>query len=104
MRRILVTHALPYANAALHFGHMLESTQTDIWVRYQRLRGHDCRFVCAHEVHGTPIMLMAEKRGMSPEQLVEEVGSNSARTTPSSSSATTISTPRTATKTASWQA
>ena len=74
MRRILVTHALPYANAALHFGHMLESTQTDIWVRYQRLRGHDCRFVCAHDVHGTPIMLMAEKRGMSPEQLVEEVG------------------------------
>ena len=74
MRRILVTHALPYANAALHFGHMLEATQTDIWVRYQRLRGHDCRFVCAHDVHGTPIMLMAQKRGMTPEQLVEEVG------------------------------
>ncbi len=74
MRRLLVTHALPYANAALHFGHMLESTQTDIWVRYQRLRGHDCRFVCAHDVHGTPIMLMAEKKGLTPEQLVEQVG------------------------------
>ncbi len=76
MRRILVTHALPYANAPLHFGHLLESTQTDIWVRYQRLRGHDCRFVCAHDVHGTPIMLMAEQQGVSPEALVERVGTS----------------------------
>ncbi len=79
MRRILVTHALPYANAALHFGHMLESTQTDIWVRFQRLRGHDCRFVGAHDVHGTPIMLMAEKQGISPEQLVAQVGAEQRR-------------------------
>ncbi|MGJ8668303.1 MAG: methionine--tRNA ligase [Oceanococcus sp.] len=79
MRRLLVTHALPYANAGLHFGHMLESTQTDVWVRFQRLLGHDCRFVGAHDVHGTPIMLMAEKKGLTPEQLVEQVGAEQRR-------------------------
>ena len=79
MRRILVTHALPYANAALHFGHMLESTQTDIWVRFQRARGHDCRFVCAHDVHGTPIMLKAEAEGTTPEELVARVGAEQRR-------------------------
>ena len=59
-RRILVTSALPYANGPLHFGHMLEAVQTDIWVRFQRLRGHECLYVCADDTHGTPIMLKAQ--------------------------------------------
>jgi methionyl-tRNA synthetase len=69
-RRILVTHALPYANGALHLGHMLESVQTDIWCRFQRLRGHDCIFVCAEDCHGTPIMIRARQDGITPEQLI----------------------------------
>ena len=58
-RSILVTSALPYANAPLHLGHILEHTQTDIWVRFQRLQGNDCTYVCADDAHGTPIMLRA---------------------------------------------
>ena len=69
-RRILVTHALPYANGSLHLGHMLESVQTDIWVRFQRLRGHDCLFVCAEDCHGTPIMIRARQDGITPEALI----------------------------------
>ncbi|HTP38895.1 MAG TPA: methionine--tRNA ligase [Steroidobacteraceae bacterium] len=69
-RRILVTHALPYANGPLHLGHILESVQTDIWVRFQKLRGNDCRFVCAEDTHGTPIMIRAQQQGQSPEQLI----------------------------------
>jgi methionyl-tRNA synthetase len=69
-RRILVTHALPYANGSLHLGHTLEAVQTDIWVRFQRLRGHDCLFVCAEDSHGTPIMIRAQQQGQSPEQLI----------------------------------
>ncbi len=70
MRRILVTHALPYANGSLHLGHMIEAVQTDVWVRFQRLRGHDCLFVCAEDSHGTPIMIRAQQQGQSPEQLI----------------------------------
>ncbi len=70
VRRILVTHALPYANGALHLGHMVESVQTDIWVRFQRLRGNDCLFVCAEDCHGTPIMIRAQQDGITPEQLI----------------------------------
>jgi methionyl-tRNA synthetase len=73
-RRILVTSALPYANGPIHLGHMLEHIQTDIWVRFQRLRGHECWYVCADDAHGTPIMLRAQKEGVTPEQLIQRVG------------------------------
>ena len=69
-RQILVTHALPYANGPLHLGHILESVQTDIWVRFQRLTGNDCLFVCAEDCHGTPIMIKARQDGITPEQLI----------------------------------
>lgn len=72
-RRILVTSALPYANGSLHLGHMLEHIQTDIWVRYQRLRGHQCYYVCADDAHGTAIMLKAEQLGITPEALIDQV-------------------------------
>jgi methionyl-tRNA synthetase len=69
-RRILVTSALPYANGPIHIGHLVEYVQTDIWVRFQKLRGHECWYVCADDTHGTPIMLRAQKEGISPEQLI----------------------------------
>ena len=69
-RTILVTSALPYANDSLHLGHILEYIQTDVWVRFQRLRGHRCLYVCASDAHGTPTMLRAEKEGIPPEKLV----------------------------------
>jgi methionyl-tRNA synthetase len=69
-RKILVTSALPYANAPLHIGHIVEYTQTDIWSRFQKMRGHQCWFVCASDAHGTPIMLNARKQGITPEELV----------------------------------
>jgi methionyl-tRNA synthetase len=69
-RKILVTHALPYANGPLHMGHILESIQTDIWVRLQKMRGNDCIFCCAEDTHGTPIMIRAQQEGITPEQLV----------------------------------
>ena len=73
-RTILVTSALPYANGPIHIGHLVEYIQTDIWVRFQRQRGHDCIYVCADDAHGTPIMLRAELEGVTPEQLIERVG------------------------------
>ncbi len=73
-RKILVTSALPYANGPIHIGHLVEYIQTDIWARFQRLRGHTCLYVCADDAHGTPIMLRAEQEGISPEQLIERVG------------------------------
>jgi len=72
-RSILVTSALPYANAPLHLGHILEHTQTDIWVRFQRLFGNDCIYVCADDAHGTPIMLKAEELGIKPEKLIADI-------------------------------
>ena len=72
-RKILVTSALPYANAPLHLGHMLEQVQTDIWVRFQRSRGHHCRYVCADDTHGTAIMLSAEKQGVTPEAHIANI-------------------------------
>lgn len=72
-RKILVTSALPYANGPLHLGHMLEYTQTDIWARFQRLRGHECYYVCADDAHGTPIMLRAQQEGITPEQLIDDM-------------------------------
>ncbi len=70
-RKILVTSALPYANGPIHMGHLVEYLQTDIWVRFQKLRGHDCIYVCASDAHGTPIMLKARDLGVSPEALTE---------------------------------
>ena len=72
-RRILVTSALPYANGAIHIGHLVEYIQTDIWVRFQKLCGHSCHYICADDTHGTPIMLKAEQRGVPPEQLIQEM-------------------------------
>ena len=73
MRRILVTSALPYANGQIHIGHLVEYIQTDIWVRFQRLRGHEVHYVGADDTHGTPIMLRAEKEGISPKELIANV-------------------------------
>ncbi|MCH7980770.1 MAG: methionine--tRNA ligase [Proteobacteria bacterium] len=70
-RKILVTSALPYANGSLHMGHMIEYLQTDIWVRFQKLRGHDCIYVCASDAHGTPIMIKARELGIPPEELAQ---------------------------------
>ena len=78
-RQILVSSALPYANGPLHLGHMLEYVQTDIWVRFQKLRGNDCVFVCASDAHGTPIMLTAEKEGITPEELIDRVAESNRR-------------------------
>ena len=72
-RQILVTSALPYANGPIHIGHMLEYVQTDIWVRFQKLRGHECTYVCADDAHGTPIMLRAQAEGITPEVLIERM-------------------------------
>jgi methionyl-tRNA synthetase len=72
-RQILVTSALPYANGSLHLGHLLETIQTDIWVRFQQLRGNDCTYVCADDAHGTAIMLKAEQQGISAEQLIDNI-------------------------------
>jgi methionyl-tRNA synthetase len=72
-RKILVTSALPYANGAIHLGHLVEYIQTDIWVRFQKMQGHECYYVCADDTHGTPIMLRAEKEGITPEQLISRV-------------------------------
>jgi methionyl-tRNA synthetase len=72
-RDILVTSALPYANGSLHLGHLLETIQTDIWVRFQQLRGEHCLYVCADDAHGTAIMLTAEQNGISPEQQIANV-------------------------------
>ncbi|MDD2913849.1 MAG: methionine--tRNA ligase [Gallionella sp.] len=72
-RKILVTSALPYANGSIHLGHLVEYIQTDIWVRFQKMQGNTCHYVCADDTHGTPIMLRAEKEGITPEQLIDRV-------------------------------
>ncbi len=73
MRKILVTSALPYANGPIHLGHLVEYIQTDIWVRFQKLRGHQCIYVCADDAHGTPIMLKAQQEGITPEKLISRI-------------------------------
>jgi methionyl-tRNA synthetase len=72
-RKILVTTALPYANGSLHLGHIFEGIYADIWVRFQKLRGHEVYFFCADDTHGTPVMVEARKRGLTPEQLIEKI-------------------------------
>ena len=78
-RNILITSALPYANGPIHLGHMVEYIQTDIWARFQRLRGNTCYYVCADDTHGTPIMLRAQQEGISPEQLIARIGAEHQR-------------------------
>lgn len=72
-RKILVTSALPYANGSIHLGHMVEHIQTDIWVRFQKMRGHECYYCCADDTHGTPVMLAAQKQGIAPEDMIAKV-------------------------------
>ena len=72
-RKILVTQALPYANAPLHLGHILEAVQTDIWSRFHNLNGNECLFFCADDTHGTPVMLKANEMGIKPEKLIDDV-------------------------------
>ena len=72
-KKILVTSALPYANGSIHLGHLVEYIQTDIWVRFQKMQGHTVHYVCADDTHGTPIMLRAEKEGITPEALIDNV-------------------------------
>lgn len=72
-RKILVTSALPYANGAIHLGHLVEYIQTDIWVRFQKMQGHECYYVCADDAHGTPIMLRAQQEGITPQDLIARV-------------------------------
>src|SRR5258708_34852767 len=72
-RRILVTSALPYANGHIHLGHLVEYIQTDIWVRFQKLRGHRCVYICADDTHGTAIMIRARQEGRSEEALIADM-------------------------------
>ena len=72
-RKILVTQALPYANAPLHLGHILEAVQTDIWTRFQNINNNECYFFCADDTHGTPVMLKANELGITPEELIQDV-------------------------------
>ena len=72
-RNMIVTSALPYANGSIHMGHLVEYIQTDIWVRYQKLKGHNCFYICAADAHGTPIMIKADEEGIKPEDLVKRI-------------------------------
>jgi methionyl-tRNA synthetase len=78
-RKILVTSALPYANGPIHIGHLVEYLQTDIWVRFQRMRGNDCIYVCATDAHGTPVMLKSRELGIKPEELITSMGAEHQR-------------------------
>jgi methionyl-tRNA synthetase len=78
-RKLFVTTALPYANAPFHIGHMMEYIQADTWVRFQRMRGHEVRFVCADDAHGAPIMIAAEKAGLTPQAFVAQIAAGRAR-------------------------
>jgi methionyl-tRNA synthetase len=69
-RKIVVTSALPYANGDIHIGHLVEYLQTDFWVRFQKMRGNECLYICADDTHGTPIMLRARAEGITPEELI----------------------------------
>ena len=78
-RRLFVTTALPYANGSFHIGHIMEYIQADIWVRFQRMRGHEVHFVCADDAHGAPIMLKAESEGITPDALVGRIAAERPR-------------------------
>src|SRR3979411_1640791 len=81
-RTLFVTTALPYANGAFHIGHIMEYIQADIWVRFQRMLGHELHFVCADDAHGAPIMLKAEAEGISPQELVARIAAGRPRHRP----------------------
>jgi methionyl-tRNA synthetase len=100
-KKILVTCALPYANGSIHLGHMLEHIQADVWVRYQRMRGHNVNFICADDAHGTPIMLKAQQLGITPEQMIGDMSQNTRRISLALILAMTTTTLRTAKRTAS---
>ena len=102
-KKILVTCALPYANGSIHLGHMLEHIQADVWVRYQRMRGHEVNFICADDAHGTPIMLKAQQLGITPEQMIGEMSQEHQTDFAGFTSAMTTITRRTAKRTASCQ-
>src|SRR5947199_7192888 len=72
-RKLFVTTALPYANGPFHIGHVMEYIQADIWVRFQRMQGHEVHFCCADDAHGAPIMLKAEEQGVTPQELVARI-------------------------------
>ena len=78
-RNILVTSALPYANGSIHMGHLVEYIQTDIWVRFQKMKGHNCIYICAADAHGTPIMIKAREENINPEELVERISKQQLR-------------------------
>ena len=78
-RRLFVTTALPYANGSFHIGHIMEYIQADIWVRFQRMQGHEVHFVGADDAHGAPIMLKAEAEGLTPRELVARIGAERPR-------------------------
>ena len=78
-RRIFVTTALPYANGPFHIGHIMEYIQADIWVRFQRMQGHEVHFIGADDAHGAPIMLKAESEGVTPQQLVARIAAGRPR-------------------------
>src|ERR1700685_4291684 len=78
-RKIVVTTPLPYANGSLHIGHIMEYIQADIWVRVQRMQGHELHFICADDAHGAPIMLKAEAEGITPQQLIARVAAERPR-------------------------
>ena len=78
-RKLFVTTALPYANGPFHIGHIMEYIQADIWVRFQRMQGHEVHFVCADDTHGAPIMLKADEEGITPEQLIARVARDARR-------------------------
>ena len=79
MKKLLATSALPYANGPIHLGHLVEYIQTDIWVRYWRLRGRDALYICADDTHGTPVMMRAQDEGIAPEQLIARMGQDHLR-------------------------
>ena len=78
-KNILVTSALPYANGSIHMGHLVEYIQTDIWVRFQKMKGHNCIYICAADAHGTPIMIKAREENINPEELVERISKQQLR-------------------------
>jgi methionyl-tRNA synthetase len=101
-RRILVTSALPYANGQIHIGHLVEYIQTDIWVRFQRMMGNEVYYVGADDTHGTPVMLRAEKEGITPKQLIDRVWTEHKRDFDTSWCRSTTTTAPTPKKTASF--
>jgi methionyl-tRNA synthetase len=94
-RKLFVTTALPYANGAFHIGHIMEYIQADIWVRFQRMQGHEVQFVGADDAHGAPIMLAAEKASTTPEAFVAGIAADAGSTSTASTSSTTTGTRRT---------